>query len=108
MLRLTNWCVVDVISLEDAYEALRVFEILAIEKKPPVTTDTCHTVLENLGSSSSPLKDLFYALKVSGILKCDVDGAVLKVLSFCFYSMDIVIIIVLLQLLCSWLWLAEN
>ncbi|XP_004495085.1 dolichyl-diphosphooligosaccharide--protein glycosyltransferase subunit 2-like isoform X2 [Cicer arietinum] len=65
-------------SLEDAYEALRVFEILAIEKKPPVTTDTCHTVLENLGSSSSPLKDLFYALKVSGILKCDVDGAVLK------------------------------
>ncbi|KAI5394868.1 dolichyl-diphosphooligosaccharide--protein glycosyltransferase subunit 2 [Lathyrus oleraceus] len=65
-------------SLEDAYEALRVFEILSIEKKPIVTKDTCEKVLENLGSSSSPLKDVFYALKVNGILKCKVDDAVFK------------------------------
>ncbi|KAJ1397843.1 Dolichyl-diphosphooligosaccharide--protein glycosyltransferase subunit Swp1 [Sesbania bispinosa] len=64
-------------SLEDAYEALRVFEILAIEKKPPVSTATCPKVLQNLGSSS-PLKDLFYALKVNAILKCNVGGEVFK------------------------------
>lgn len=73
-----------VISLEDAYEALRVFEVLTIEKKPIVTKDTCKKVLENLGSSSSPIKDVFYALKVNGILKCKVDGAVFKVFKFCF------------------------
>ncbi|XP_061367464.1 dolichyl-diphosphooligosaccharide--protein glycosyltransferase subunit 2 [Gastrolobium bilobum] len=64
-------------SLEDAYEALRVFEILAIEKKPTVSTTTCQRVLENLGSSST-LKDLFYALKVNGILKCNVNEEVFK------------------------------
>ncbi|KAJ1417459.1 Dolichyl-diphosphooligosaccharide--protein glycosyltransferase subunit Swp1 [Sesbania bispinosa] len=64
-------------SLEDAYEALRVFEILAIEKKPPVSTATCPKVLQNLGSYS-PLKDLFYALKVNAILKCNVGGEVFK------------------------------
>ncbi|KAK7345759.1 hypothetical protein VNO77_16370 [Canavalia gladiata] len=64
-------------SLEDAYEALRVFEILGIEKKPLASTDTCQKVLENLGSSL-PLKDLFYALKVNGILKCNVNGKPLK------------------------------
>ncbi|CAJ2651754.1 unnamed protein product [Trifolium pratense] len=64
-------------SLEDAYEALRVFEILAIEKKPLDTADTCKKVLENLGSSS-PLKDVFYALKVNGILKCNIDGTIFK------------------------------
>ncbi|KEH42508.1 putative dolichyl-diphosphooligosaccharide--protein glycotransferase [Medicago truncatula] len=65
-------------SLEDSYEALRVFEILSIQKKPIVTKDTCQKVLENLGSSSSPLKDAFYALKVNGILKCKVDAAIFK------------------------------
>ncbi|TKY52750.1 Dolichyl-diphosphooligosaccharide-protein glycosyltransferase subunit 2 [Spatholobus suberectus] len=65
-------------SLEDAYEALRVFEILGIEeKKAPVSTATCHRVLENLGSSSR-LKDLFYALKVNAILKCNVNEKVFK------------------------------
>ncbi|XP_020207895.1 dolichyl-diphosphooligosaccharide--protein glycosyltransferase subunit 2 [Cajanus cajan] len=60
-------------SLEDAYEALRVFEILGIEEKTHSSTATCEKVLENLGSSS-PLKDLFYALKVNKILKCNVNG----------------------------------
>jgi oligosaccharyltransferase complex subunit delta (ribophorin II) len=35
--------------------------------------------VENLGSSSS-LKDLFYALKVNGILKCKVDRGVFQVI----------------------------
>ncbi|TKY62345.1 Dolichyl-diphosphooligosaccharide--protein glycosyltransferase subunit 2 [Spatholobus suberectus] len=64
-------------SLEDAYEALRVFEILAIGNKPDVSATTCQKVVKNLGSSS-PVKDLFYALKVNGILKCKVNGNVFK------------------------------
>lgn len=73
-----------IISLEDAYEALRVFEILAIEKKSDLSTTTCQKVVENLGSSS-PLKDLFYALKVNDVLKCNVDRDVFKVtLSLCY------------------------
>ncbi|XP_057751949.1 dolichyl-diphosphooligosaccharide--protein glycosyltransferase subunit 2-like isoform X1 [Arachis stenosperma] len=65
-------------SLQDAYEALRVFEILGIEEKHRVSTDTCKVVLENLSSLSSSLKDLFYALKVNGILKCKVNGEVFE------------------------------
>ncbi|KAI5396322.1 proteasome regulatory particle base subunit, variant 2 [Lathyrus oleraceus] len=64
-------------SLEEAYEALRVFEILALENKPDVSVTACQKVVENLGSSSS-LKDLFYALKVNGILKCKVDRGVFQ------------------------------
>ncbi|XP_054820111.1 dolichyl-diphosphooligosaccharide--protein glycosyltransferase subunit 2-like [Prosopis cineraria] len=64
-------------SLEDAYEALRVFEILAIENKPDVSTTTCQKVSENLGSSS-PLKNSFYALKVNSLLKCGVNEEVFK------------------------------
>ncbi|RDX94044.1 Dolichyl-diphosphooligosaccharide--protein glycosyltransferase subunit 2, partial [Mucuna pruriens] len=63
-------------SLEDAFEALRVFEILGIEEKTP-STATCQKVLENLGSSS-PLKDLFYASKVNAILKCNVKREVFE------------------------------
>lgn len=51
------------------------FEILAIDNKR--STATCQNVLDNLGSST-PLKDLFYALKLNGILKCDVDGKAFK------------------------------
>ncbi|QCD97751.1 oligosaccharyltransferase complex subunit delta [Vigna unguiculata] len=64
-------------SLEDAYEALRVFEILGVGNKPDVSATTCKQVVENLGSSS-PVKDLFYALKVNGILKCKVNADVFK------------------------------
>ncbi|KAK7396442.1 hypothetical protein VNO78_17454 [Psophocarpus tetragonolobus] len=64
-------------SLEEAYEALRVFEILAIGNKPDVSATTCNKVVEILGSSS-PVKDLFYALKVNGILKCKVNGDAVK------------------------------
>ncbi|CAI8587182.1 unnamed protein product [Vicia faba] len=65
-------------SLEEACDALRVFEFLALENKPNVSITTCRKVVENLGSSSS-LKDLFYALKVNGILKCKVDKGVFQV-----------------------------
>lgn len=72
-------------SLEDAYEALRVFQILGIEEKnTPVNEDTCQKVVESL-ASSSPLKDLFYALKVNAILKCNVNGNVFKVLFFYYF-----------------------
>jgi oligosaccharyltransferase complex subunit delta (ribophorin II) len=67
------------ISLEETYEALRVFDILALENKPDVSATTCQNVVENIGSSSS-LKDLFYALKVNGILKCKVDRGVFQVI----------------------------
>jgi len=58
-----------------------VFEILAIGNKPDVSATACKKVVENLGSSS-PVKDLFYALKVNGILKCKVNADVFKVILF--------------------------
>ncbi|KAK7336880.1 hypothetical protein VNO77_17431 [Canavalia gladiata] len=64
-------------SLEDAYEALRVFQILAIGNKPDVSTTACQKVVETLGPSF-PLKDLFYALKVNGILSCKVNEDIFK------------------------------
>lgn len=66
-------------SLEEAYEALRSFEILGIDK-PDIRGATCESVLEKLGSSSSAPKDLFYALKVNSILKCEVNKEVFEVL----------------------------
>ncbi|KAJ7972635.1 dolichyl-diphosphooligosaccharide--protein glycosyltransferase subunit 2-like [Quillaja saponaria] len=60
-------------SLEETYQVLRIFDILGTEKKPDKSTKSCQSVLENLESSSSPLKDLFIALKVNDILKCTAD-----------------------------------
>ncbi|KAF7818440.1 dolichyl-diphosphooligosaccharide--protein glycosyltransferase subunit 2 [Senna tora] len=67
-------------SLEETYEALRVFDILAIEKKPEGSTTTCQKVLDNLESSSPP-KDLFYALKVNSLLKCWVNEEVFETIA---------------------------
>ncbi|XP_057963619.1 dolichyl-diphosphooligosaccharide--protein glycosyltransferase subunit 2 [Malania oleifera] len=61
-------------SLEESFEALRTFEILGIEKKIDVTESTCQLVAFAVGSSSSSLKDLFFALRVNGILKCVIEG----------------------------------
>lgn len=72
------------VSLEDTYEALSVFDILAIEKKPDVSSTACQKVLETL-EKSSPLKDVLYALKVNGKLKCSVNEKVLKVPLCCFH-----------------------
>uniref|UniRef100_A0A5B7AM07 Dolichyl-diphosphooligosaccharide--protein glycosyltransferase subunit 2 n=1 Tax=Davidia involucrata TaxID=16924 RepID=A0A5B7AM07_DAVIN len=63
-------------SLEETYQALRTFEILGIEKKPDIRASTCPSVVDTLGSSSSSLKDLFYALKVNGLLKCEINEEV--------------------------------
>ncbi|KAH8515304.1 hypothetical protein H0E87_003956 [Populus deltoides] len=65
-------------SLEETYEALRTFEVLGIDKKSDIDTAACQSVLEILGSPSSALKDLFYALKVNGILKCDIEKDVFE------------------------------
>ncbi|KAG8640205.1 hypothetical protein MANES_13G035300v8 [Manihot esculenta] len=65
-------------SLEETYEALRTFEVLGIDKKTDISLPACHSVLETLGSSSSASKDLFYALKVNGILKCEINEEVFE------------------------------
>ncbi|KAM1764976.1 hypothetical protein ACFX11_004162 [Malus domestica] len=65
-------------SLEEAYEALRSFEVLGINKKSDIRTATCQSVVEKLRSSSSAPKDLFYALKVNGILECEVTNEVFE------------------------------
>ncbi|EFH46163.1 ribophorin II family protein [Arabidopsis lyrata subsp. lyrata] len=62
-------------SLEEAYEALKTLEILGIEKKSDLSSATCEYVVKVLGSSSSTLKDAFYALNVNGILKCKIGEA---------------------------------
>ncbi|KAK3407154.1 hypothetical protein EUGRSUZ_K03255 [Eucalyptus grandis] len=67
-------------SLEEAYEALRTFEILGVEKKGDVSAATCPSVTSVLGSSSAP-KELFYALKVNSILKCNVDDTSFEVVA---------------------------
>ncbi|XP_020578217.1 dolichyl-diphosphooligosaccharide--protein glycosyltransferase subunit 2 [Phalaenopsis equestris] len=61
-------------SLENTYEALRTLEILGLEKTYDVSRATCKAVVENLGSSSSTAKDLFFALKVNSILKCETES----------------------------------
>ncbi|XP_010529362.1 PREDICTED: dolichyl-diphosphooligosaccharide--protein glycosyltransferase subunit 2-like [Tarenaya hassleriana] len=65
-------------SLEEAYEALRTLEVLGIDRKSDASSETCGNVLKVLGSSSSALKDAFYALKVNGIQNCKASEDVLK------------------------------
>ncbi|TQE09853.1 hypothetical protein C1H46_004627 [Malus baccata] len=65
-------------SLEEAYEALRSFEVLGINKKSDIRAATCQSVVDKLGSSSSAPKDLFFALKVNSILDCEIKNEVLE------------------------------
>ncbi|CAN6684547.1 unnamed protein product [Malus baccata var. baccata] len=65
-------------SLEEAYEALRSFEVLGINKKSDIHAAMCQSVVDKLGSSSSAPKDLFFALKVNSILDCEVKNEVLE------------------------------
>lgn len=67
-------------SLEETYEALRTFKILGIEKHDDVKASTCKSVEEILWSPSSNLKDLLYALRVNGLLKCELGEEVLTVI----------------------------
>ncbi|KAL6505230.1 proteasome regulatory particle base subunit [Orobanche gracilis] len=64
-------------SLEETYEALKTFEVLGIEKKPDVRTPACASVASTLLSASSAVKDLFHALRVNGILKCELKNEAL-------------------------------
>ncbi|KAK9055701.1 hypothetical protein SSX86_026786 [Deinandra increscens subsp. villosa] len=57
-------------SLEEAYEALRTFEVLGIEQKPDIKDHTCNSVVDTLSSKSSNSRDLYHALRVNGLLKC--------------------------------------
>ncbi|KAF2286800.1 hypothetical protein GH714_030413 [Hevea brasiliensis] len=66
------------ISLEETFEALRTFEVLGLDKKPDISLPACRSVMETLASSSSVSKDLFYALKVNGILKCEISEEVFE------------------------------
>ncbi|KAK4493179.1 hypothetical protein RD792_017963 [Penstemon davidsonii] len=60
-------------SLEETYKALRTFEVLGIEKKSDIRTSACASVVDTLRSTSSVLKDVFEALRVNGILKCELN-----------------------------------
>ncbi|KAH6811547.1 ribophorin II family protein [Perilla frutescens var. frutescens] len=61
-------------SLEETYEALKTFEVLGIEKKNDLRTSSCTSVADTLRSTSSALKDFFYALRVNSILKCKLNS----------------------------------
>ncbi|KAI3916403.1 hypothetical protein MKW92_029009 [Papaver armeniacum] len=59
-------------SVEEAYEALRTFQILGIENNSVLSsTSTCPLVTENLRFSSS-LKDMFYTMKVNSFFNCEI------------------------------------
>ncbi|CAI9288440.1 unnamed protein product [Lactuca saligna] len=60
-------------SLEEAFEALRTFEILGIDTKPDLKDSTCKSVVDTLSSESSNSKDLYHALRVSSLLKCKIN-----------------------------------
>ncbi|KAL3517710.1 hypothetical protein ACH5RR_020299 [Cinchona calisaya] len=60
-------------SLEETFEALRTFEVLGIDKKSGIKSYTCSAVVDTLWSPSSALKDLFQALRVNGILNCELN-----------------------------------
>ncbi|GFZ20296.1 ribophorin II (RPN2) family protein [Actinidia rufa] len=63
-------------SLEEAYEALRTFDLLGIGKQLNIRASACPSVVDTLGSASSSLKDLFYALRVNMLLKCEISEEV--------------------------------
>ncbi|CAA2933566.1 dolichyl-diphosphooligosaccharide--glycosyltransferase subunit 2-like [Olea europaea subsp. europaea] len=69
-------------SLEETYEALRTFVVLGIEKEPVIRTSVCASVAETLSSPSSALKDLFQALRVNGILKCEINDKAFAEIAF--------------------------
>ncbi|KAI3460965.1 hypothetical protein Pfo_017628 [Paulownia fortunei] len=60
-------------SLEETYEAFITFGVLGIEEKPNIRTSACVSVVDTIRSTSSALTDLFYALRVNGILKCELN-----------------------------------
>ncbi|TVU36096.1 hypothetical protein EJB05_18011 [Eragrostis curvula] len=62
--------------LESTYEAVRTFQILGVKDKS-LTGKVCKFAAEKLASpASSPAKDLFHAVRISGALGCSVDAGV--------------------------------
>ncbi|KAG9144986.1 hypothetical protein Leryth_017454 [Lithospermum erythrorhizon] len=61
-------------SIEEAYKALRTFDVMGIEKEPNIKDSTCQSVVDILRSSDSALKELFHALKVNEMLKCELNN----------------------------------
>ncbi|KAI3676471.1 hypothetical protein L1987_86080 [Smallanthus sonchifolius] len=59
-------------SLEEASESLRTFEVLGIEIGTDLKDSTCKSVVDALSSGSPNSKDLYYALRVSSVLKCKI------------------------------------
>uniref|UniRef100_A0A0D9V9C5 Dolichyl-diphosphooligosaccharide--protein glycosyltransferase subunit 2 n=1 Tax=Leersia perrieri TaxID=77586 RepID=A0A0D9V9C5_9ORYZ len=62
--------------VERIYEAVRTFQILGVEKDKSLTGEACKVAAEKLASSSSTAKDLFHAVRISGVLGCGVDSGV--------------------------------
>nr|GEX03548.1 dolichyl-diphosphooligosaccharide--protein glycosyltransferase subunit 2-like [Tanacetum cinerariifolium] len=56
-------------SLEGAYKALRIFEVLIIEKETVIVDVTCKSVVDTLSSPSSNANDLYHTLRVMAKLK---------------------------------------
>ncbi|KAL5697327.1 hypothetical protein ACHQM5_030814 [Ranunculus cassubicifolius] len=65
-------------SLEEAYEALRTYQVLGVEKPVDISTATCPLVVKTIQSSSANSTDLFNALRVNQILKCKVDAGLFE------------------------------
>ncbi|KAJ8899402.1 hypothetical protein K2173_018376 [Erythroxylum novogranatense] len=65
-------------SLEETYGALRTFEVLGVDRKSEISKAACQSVVKTLESSSSPPKEIFYALKVNGILHCKINEKVFE------------------------------
>ncbi|CAL9165647.1 dolichyl-diphosphooligosaccharide--protein glycosyltransferase subunit 2-like [Musa acuminata AAA Group] len=59
-------------SLEETYEALRTFQILGVGKTSDISNATCPVVLDKLRSPTSSPKEFFNALRLNGILGCEI------------------------------------
>ncbi|KAK9146403.1 hypothetical protein Sjap_006306 [Stephania japonica] len=64
-------------SFEESYEALRTFEILGV-KEFDISKSTCPLVLKTLEAFPPSSKDLFDALRVNHILRCEVEADIFE------------------------------
>ncbi|XP_066315613.1 dolichyl-diphosphooligosaccharide--protein glycosyltransferase subunit 2 [Miscanthus floridulus] len=62
--------------LESTYEAVRTFQILGLENYKSLSGKACKFAADNLASPGSTAKDLFHAVRISGVLRCGVDAGV--------------------------------
>jgi len=65
--------------LESTYEAVRTFQILGLENYKSLSGKACKFAAENLASPGPTAKDLFHAVRISGVLRCGVDAGVYDV-----------------------------